>query len=102
MKKTKALLILFTLIGSASGAMADCKQNEAQVVGKVSTYVSIDSKTGACEVKAIFSQFNSSLMCPLDQSTVESSSVLLAKCPTRSETFSGVLVDKGSGSIYLE
>lgn len=102
MKKASALLILFTLMGMASSALADCKQYEAQVIGRVTSHTSPSGKSGQCVVKASFSYFNTSLQCPLDKSTAQSASIMLGNCPAVGETISGVLVDNGSGLLYLE
>lgn len=94
----KNILGLFALVLVTSITSQACQQYEAQIIGKVvkSEQVSADS----CKVQIAYSSFNSSILCPLDISDVETKDVLTSQCDAQAgSTISGILVDDGAQLI---
>jgi hypothetical protein len=97
MKKIVGLLTVILMISATSQA---CQQHEAQFIGQVVKIKKVTADT--CRVEINYSSFISSIMCPLDISSVESKSVLTTECNKKvGQTISGILVDDGH-QLYIE
>jgi ethanolamine utilization protein EutQ (cupin superfamily) len=96
----KKIVGLFALVLATSITSQACQQYEAQFIGKVVKSEKISAKS--CLVEISYSSFNSSIMCPLDISEVDSKEVLTTQCDKQpDDTISGILVNDG-GQLYIE
>ena len=96
----KKILGLFALVLATSITSHACQQYEAQFIGKVVKSEKVSADT--CKVEISYSSFNSSIMCPLDISDVDSKEVLTSQCDKKAnDTISGILVDDGA-QLYIE
>jgi hypothetical protein len=99
------LVVYLSLIISITHA-AECTQNEAQFIGKVSDTreARIDQGVRDCFVKIEFSQFNPNILCPLDISTATSSEIVDFNCDKNLEVdqaVSGILIQKND-ILFIE
>ncbi len=102
----KTILFALSALVMANAHAFDCKQNEAQFIGKVSDLrvVKIDQGIRDCYFKIQFTRFDSSMVCPMDESAAANTELLDSDCRMGLENgheISGYLVEK-NGSIYLE
>jgi len=102
----KTILVALSALVIANANAFDCKQNEAQFIGKVSDLriVKIDQGIRDCYFKIQFTRFDSSMVCPLDESAAASTELLDSDCRMNlqnDQEISGYLIEK-SGTIYIE
>lgn len=96
----KKIVGLFIFVLATVVTTQACQQYEAQFIGKLVKTEKVTSNT--CKVQISYSSFNSSIICPLDISDVESKEVLTTQCDKKAgETISGVLVDDGT-QLFVE
>ena len=102
----KSLVIALLTVSSFSAFAFDCKQNEAQFIGKVAEYKKehIDQYIFDCSYKIEFSRFDSSIVCPLDISEVYDVRFEDTNCSLKNgDDVSGYLVqDLKTGSVVIE
>lgn len=96
----KKFLGAILMVVSINATASVCQQNEAQVIGKVTSVRDIDGYD-ICIVKMNFSYFRESSVCPIDQYSATDVSITINNC-NQSETavgstISGILVEDRSG-----
>lgn len=99
----KALVVILSVFAALASQAQSCRQLEAQIIATVES-VTYYPKESLCMAKLKYSHFDSSIMCPLDQSDVDGKDVMIKGCSSRTlgmSIVSGVLVDDGQ-SLYLE
>lgn len=91
-----AILVMVSMNAMASV----CQQNEAQVIGKVTSVRDIDGYD-ICVVKMNFSYFRESSVCPIDISTADGANIMINNCNQSQtavgSTISGILVEDKAG-----
>jgi hypothetical protein len=82
-----------------------CNQNEAQFIGVVKELRTISDIGGRdCFFKIDFSYFHQNILCPIDDSIINSNEVIDFDCSRNFENgqeISGVLIEKSS-TLYIE
>lgn len=89
---------------SSYGMSFDCNQQEAQFIGTVREVQmrSLDQKTTQCFYKIQYSQYNPSMLCPLDIDEAYNAEFQDTSCQLRmNDEVSGYMVKKGD-SLYIE
>lgn len=102
----KTIVLALTTLAFSSAFAFDCKQNEAQFIGKVTDLrvERIDQGIRDCYFKIQFTRFDQSMVCPLDEGKASSVELLDYDCRMGLENgqeISGYLVEK-DGYIYIE
>lgn len=102
----KFALLLAAFVMTSANAY-DCRQYEAQIIGKVTSVrvESFDQGIRDCYYTADFSDYREHQLCPLDQASVQAIEILDADCRYNLQVgqgISGYLIQFQHGQIILE